>query len=173
MVLADDGSASCVKYKRYYDELSYCADPLYWSHYAVSDKVLRNLTALENKSKSDYAIIRDNVWYNEEVLTDTKVNQVRLSDCLGFAQRIACHRNLPRCIGGRSKTLCKSLCKEFHSRCTIDGYNFITRVLGETYDLYSCEGLKDNDCSPAVPRAMADSWLILTTTASLLFLMLR
>ena len=159
---------SCIRYKRYFDELSYCSDPLYWSRYSLSTAILRNLTRMENMSMSDYGIIRDKVYNNTELLHDTGVNQKHLNDCLGMAQRIACHRNLPRCFEGGSRPLCRSLCNEFHRRCTVDGYNFITRnpALGETYDLFTCDGLATQHCSRGSPRALTNVLSVLLTTTS-------
>ena len=161
---------NCVPYKNYLDEVSYCSDPLYWSHYKVSISTLSNLTGAEQQARREYEYIRDNIYYNDEVLRDTGINQKLLYDCIGYAQRVACHRNIPRCKQGNDRTLCKGMCENFHRRCTVDGYNFIKRVLPETYHLYTCDGLKENHCSPASPRAALPS-LLLGSIAS--FVLLR
>jgi len=135
----------CQEYKQYLQDLDYCADPLYWSHYKIRSDA--DLAAAQVTARTEYELIRDAIYWNTELLAFTKIERSRLADCIGFAQRIACHRAVPRCSGGESQTLCKSMCQTFHDRCTVDGVDFVQRGMGKSYDLYTCDGLAEDHCS--------------------------
>jgi hypothetical protein len=143
-------TSACVPYKNYFEDLDYCADPLYWSNYPISSTSATNIDTYEATALTDYELIRDGIWYNTELLDDTGIDRSKLIDCMGMAQRIACHGNIPRCSkGSTDRSLCKGMCKLFHDRCTIDNVDYIQRGLGSSYTYYTCEGLPDSDCSPA------------------------
>lgn len=138
-------NAACVKYKHYFEELDYCADPLYWSNYRISDRSYGDIDKFENNSKNDYEMALEKIWNNDEIL----VSRSKLIDCIGFAQRIACHSNFPRCNANGNHSLCKGMCQQFHTRCTVDNVDYIQRGYDSSYKFYTCDGLPNNNCSPA------------------------
>lgn len=154
-------TTACVKYKEYLEDLDYCADPLYWSNYKITQTSYKNIETYETNALSDYKTILNATWYNTELLDDTGIKRSKLTDCIGIAQRIACHTNIPRCADtDTDRGICKGLCERFHDRCTINGVNYIQRGLGSSYTYYTCDGLPDHDCSPASRSASLVSFAV-------------
>jgi hypothetical protein len=94
---AQFGSAadSCVEYKRYFHQLDYCAEPLYWSAYSISANI--SIAKAEAAAQAEYTSVRDNVYYDVyDLQTQAGVDKAQLADCLGYARRVACHRAIPR-----------------------------------------------------------------------------
>lgn len=160
----------CVEYHDYLSDLDYCADPLYWSHYKIRKDI--DLVAAQAKALEDYVALRDGIWYNDELLTDTNTPRARLADCLGMAQRIVCHRNIPRCSSGEDTKLCNGLCKLFHQRCTIDNVNFLQRGMEDSAYLAECdsENTDDDHCSSAGRGAVMSAFAVAAAVVSALLI---
>lgn len=121
----------CVEYIDYLSELDYCADPLYWSNYKIRKDI--DLLKAQTAARAEYDALREGIWNNAELILASKIDQSLLADCMGMAQRVACHRNIPRCSGGEDTQLCSGLCETFHKRCTIGTVNFLVRGMEKEY----------------------------------------
>ena len=145
------------RYKEYYPLLEYCADPLFWSHYKIctattaqsAAATAQNIQSAEEEAFNHYQLILDNIYMNIPLQKAHGVSQSDLIDCLGVAQRVACHTSLPRCRGGHNMAICKGLCDRFQSRCTVNGKNFIELVFNKSYPYYDCSTTSTDRCSPA------------------------
>jgi len=148
-------------------ELDYCADPLYWSHYKIRKGL--DLRKAQEQAQADYVALREGIWYNEELLSDTNTDKAKLVDCMGMAQRIACHTNIPRCSSGEDTKLCSGLCEIFHKRCTVGSVNFLQRGMENSY-LGECSALNTDDdhCSSAGRGAFLSAVAVIAAFASAL-----
>lgn len=153
-----------VEYKNYFRSLDFCADPLFWSHYSIPNSVNSDIDYWQRVSKSAYDLVRDGIYLNESLLKATGVDRIQLKDCIGMAQRVSCHMYMPKCRGSTERKVCRGLCEDFHSRCTVDGVivkniNLIQAGIGQSYPLYECDALTTDaeECSAAPRRTVSTS----------------
>ena len=157
-------------YRDYFKDLDYCAEPMYWASYSISDEL--DITAAEAAAKAEYVVLRDSIYYNTELQATSGISTDELADCMGMAHRIACHRAFNRTIAEdgvvvEQRGLCKSFCKSFHDRCTFGkgegGVDFVTRGLVESWPGYPIRNVEVSANQPQARPSMLLGFVLTTS----------